>query len=165
MIWISFQSFHATACFLQGKLWYDSHLNPLFIPKHNLISHEPVCCLHHPQRLYWTPGVLRELVLSLIYTVYVYIFFLILGLFFLFYRHKLLNLNPWKKESQSFLHFHLLMEEESHVFFFLFDIWDFWISSQTFQKLFDSAIFLCNCVVERVIYFFLVGVWGPLFTW
>lgn len=31
--------------------------------------------------------------------------------------------------------------------FFLFDTWDFWISS---QKLFDSAIFLCNCVVERV---------------
>lgn len=30
---------------------------------------------------------------------------------------------------------------------FLFDTWDFWISS---QELFEIAIFLCNCVDERV---------------
>lgn len=40
------------------------------------------------------------------------------------------------------------------------------ISSQKFQKLFDSAIFLCNCVVWACYNVsFLAGVWGPLFTW
>lgn len=58
-----------------------------------------------------------------------------------------------EEKSQSFLRFHLLMEEGSRLFF-SFDIWDLGISSQTFQKLFDSAIFLCNCVVERVTTFF-----------
>lgn len=51
--------------------------------------------------------------------------------------------------SQSFLA-SIRRWKEKAMFFFLFDTWDFWISSQTFQKLFDSAIFLCNCVVERV---------------
>lgn len=41
-----------------------------------------------------------------------------------------------EETSQSFLCVHLLMEEESHVLFFFFDTWDFWISSQTLQKLF-----------------------------
>jgi len=50
------------------------------------------------------------------------------------------------------------MEEQSYVL--SYDIWDFAISSHMFQKLFDSAIFLCNCAVERILTL-LAGVFGP----
>lgn len=59
-----------------------------------------------------------------------------------------------EEKSQSFLRFYLLMEEESHVFFSFWYLGFLDFSSQTFQKLFDSAIFLCNGVVERVTTFF-----------
>lgn len=61
-------------------------------------------------------------------------------------RHKLLNLDPWKKLRASYTSISCWKKE---VIFFSFDILDLGISSQTFLKLFDSAIFLCNCVVLR----------------
>lgn len=120
----------------------------------------------HRDLLYLSPRcIMGAVVLSLIY---IYIF-LLSCLFFLgdyvetlIHRHRLLNLNPWKKTSQSFSRFCLLLEERSRVFLFFF----FLISGilgflhRRFRN-FLTVLFFYVTVLLSVLQLFLAAIWGP----
>lgn len=138
----------------------DSHIrvNPCLIPSNNvsLISHKPVCCWHHPQRL--NHRCMKHVMLAQCIYISFFLIFSSLGICFTLI-HKPLNLNPWKKCLWAF-YTSICWSKKPCVFFFLLICGTLGFL-QTFQKLFDSAIFLCNCVVESVSSFFSGGCLRP----